>query len=120
MVMATGTGWETVPFVADTVTVPVAENALVVVTVSIEVTAVPPLVVTEGAEHVVAVSGDSAKHEKEMFDPVVPSTLSVRLEEPLAGTVSEVLDGVTEKSAVPANALTRAPTSGVPKPVTRS
>ena len=120
IVMAIGTGCEVVPFVARTVTAPVAENALVVVTVSVVVTAVPPLVVTEGAEQVIAVSGEDAVQVNVMVDPLVPSKLRVRVDVPLAGTVSVVLEGVTEKSAAPVNALTKALTSGVPRPVTRS
>ena len=99
---------------------PVCVFALVVLTVSVEETTVPPLVVTDGAEHVVAINGETSEQVNVMVDPLVPCKFRVKLEEPLAGTVKLVVEGVTEKSGTPVSALTKAPTSGDPKPVTRS
>jgi hypothetical protein len=102
-------------------TAPVSEVALVVVTVSVEVTAVPPFVVTgEGAVQVVAVNGETGVQVKVMFEPTVPSRLRVTLPEPFVERVRLLGDGVTEKSETPVRALTKVPTSNDPRPVTRS
>lgn len=120
MVTAIGTRWEAVEFAASTLTVPVCEFAPVEVTVSVEVTAVLPFVVTGRAEHVVAVNGETAVQEMVMFDPIVPSRLRVRVAALLAGKVTLVAEGVTEKSGIPVMALIKVATSGDPNPVTRS
>ena len=68
----------------------------------------------------VAVNVEDAEQVKVMLEPAVPSTLRVRVVDPLAGMVTAVTEGDTEKSGTLVNALIKAPTSGVPKPVTRS
>ena len=126
-VSAIGTRWEAVPFVATTLTAPVCEFPLVVAMVSIELIAVLPVVVTgEGeAVQVTDVNGATSEQVKVMFDPLVPSRLRVKDVEPVDAPVANwmvalVADGVTEKSGRLAMALIKVPTSGVPKPVTRS
>src|SRR5271165_3698287 len=60
-ITVTGTRWEILPFVASTLIAPVSEYPLVVLTVSVEVTGVLPLVVTGGgAVQVVVVNGATA------------------------------------------------------------
>src|SRR5208283_3819018 len=83
-----GTRWEIDPLVAVTLTAPVAEEPLVVLMLSVTVTAVLPLVVTgDGAVQVVAVSGATAVQVKVMFDPMVPSRLRVTVPEPFVESV---------------------------------
>ena len=88
-ITVTGTRCEILPLEAVTLTPPVAEYPLLVLTVSVELTAVLPLAVTEVAEHEVTVdaSGAAAAQEKLMFDPLVPSTLRDRVPELPAVTV---------------------------------
>ena len=106
---------------AVTLTAPIAEVALVVLTVSVELTAVPPFVVTgEGAVQVVAVNGATGVQVKVMFDPMVPSRFRVTVPESLVDRDKLLGEGVTEKSETPVSALTKVPTSRDPRPVTRS
>ena len=121
-IKVTGTTWEIPPLlVAVTLIAPVSVYPLVVLMEKVELTAVPPLVVTEeGAVHVVAVKGATGVQVKVTFDPMVPSRLSVTLPEPLVERVRLLGDGVTEKSETPVRALTKVPTSSDPRPVTRS
>lgn len=87
-ITVTGTRCEILPLEAVTLTPPVAEYPLVVLTVSVELTAVLPLVVTGVAEHVVVEgNGAAAAQEKVMFDPLVPSTLRDKVPELPAVTV---------------------------------
>src|SRR5271169_6483057 len=88
-ITVTGTRCEILPLEAVTLTPPVAEYPLAVLTVSVELTAVLPLAVTGVAEHVVVEgNGAAGAQEKVMFDPLVPSTLSDRVPELPAVTVT--------------------------------
>src|SRR5271166_2013973 len=104
--------------VAVTLTAPVSEYPLVVLTVSVEVTGVLPLVVTgvEGTEQVVRVNGATAVQVKVMLNPLVPSRLRVTLPDPLVERVKLAGEGVTEKSETPVMALSSTATSSDPKP----
>jgi len=125
-ITVTGTRWEIDPLVAVTLTAPVSEYPPVVLTVSVELTAVLPLVVTgEGGVQVVAVKGATGVQVNVMFDPLVPSTLRARVPElPVVRVMFWAAglgkEGVTEKSETPVMALSRTSTSSDPKPVTRS